>query len=162
MFVRETDPGVWRVEAEDDTEAGTIRAMFALKVRAPDSGVTRTLEVKRFDDFAKMRKDAAAHWDQELAMIPVHLGPPGIFEPVEDPMRRELGLRCRRTGQEWRFSLTAVKNDVSRWKMMMTTPASRTLFATHPNFGKWARSKDPLAPCDGLQVNLETMSLEHV
>jgi hypothetical protein len=155
MLISETEPGVFRVVAEDAVEAQTIRAMFSLKVKieksTEDEPVSRT-----YEDFSQMRETVAQHWEQMRTQG--IQGP--VFQAIECLASRSLGLRCLHTGREWLVSLQGIKLERTRWMQLMVTPERRRLLATHPNFAKWARSSNPLAPCGGIKVNLETLTFE--
>lgn len=149
MKATETEPGTWTVVAESEAEATSMRWLFSLssakeKIEEPE-------RPRWFEDFAKMRESAAEHWTSERAR-----GVEGeIFEAYEDVHLRVLGLRCRRTEATWAVSLMAIRNDSSGWAAVMTTPERRRMFAAHPNFAKWSRSRHPLDPCEGITLDLK-------
>lgn len=155
MLVSEIESGVFRVVAEDGAEAQTIRAMFSLKVKfeglAEDAPASRS-----YEDFAQMREAVAQHWEQMRAR-----GVQGpVFQAIECLASRSLGLRCLHTGRDWLVSLQGIKLERTRWTQLLITPERRRLFATHPNFAKWVRLSNPLAPCDGIKVNLEALTFD--
>lgn len=129
------------VVAVDDPDAGKDECFFKLTV---ERGATRTQfhvhgtdmgwwtsgesEVragrKVYTDVREVFEEVTDHAVYTLGVA--NMGPEAI-EPVEDVMSRVLGFRCKKTGRDWWFSLSAAKQ--SPWGHDLLTPETRATLA---------------------------------
>lgn len=129
------------VVAVDDPDSGKDECFFKLTV---ERGTTRTQfhvhgtdmgwwtsgesEVKSgrkvYTNVQEVLDEVTDHAVYTLGVA--GMGPEAI-EPVEDVMSRMLGFRCKKTGRDWWFRISAAKQ--SPWGHDLLTPGMRAAFA---------------------------------
>lgn len=108
---------ICRITAEKDGKRYSF-TLFATDLGAwvADS-VTSEGTFRNFDDFIEKTF---------MHLSEVEYFSDDIFEAIEDPMKRTLGVKCKKCGQEFKITLTAVKE--SKYSRFFTSPEGRSKF----------------------------------